>query len=98
VRGYAYDSLGVPLGDAIVGGRYLAVASAEYTRWVTNTLGVAAFIDVGDAFDEANSAELALGVGFGVRYRSPIGPLRADIAYGECTQSVRVHFSVGYSF
>ena len=98
VRGYAYESLGVPLGDAIVGGRYLTVASAEYTRWVTDTLGAAAFIDVGDAFDEPKSVDLAVGVGFGVRYRSPIGPLRADVAYGERTGSVRLHFSVGYSF
>ncbi|MGH8638569.1 MAG: autotransporter assembly complex protein TamA, partial [Burkholderiales bacterium] len=98
VRGYAFESLGVPLGDAIVGGRYLAVASAEYTRWVTDTLGAAVFVDIGDAFDKPKAIDLALGVGIGVRYKSPIGPVRADIAYGERTGNVRIHFSVGYSF
>lgn len=98
VRGYAFDSLGVPLGDAIAGGRYLAVASAEYTRWMSDSLGAAVFVDVGDAFDRPGAIDPALGVGIGVRYRSPIGPLRADIAYGERTGNIRIHFSVGYSF
>jgi translocation and assembly module TamA len=98
VRGYAFESLGVPLGDATVGGRYLTVASAEYTRWFTDTLGAAAFVDVGDAFDALNAIELAAGVGVGVRYRSPVGPVRADIAYGERSGSIRLHFSVGYTF
>jgi translocation and assembly module TamA len=98
VRGYAFQSLGVPLGDATVGGRYLAVASAEYTRWVTDTLGAAVFVDVGDAFDKLNAIDPAAGFGIGVRYRSPIGPVRADLAYGERTGNIRIHFSVGYSF
>src|SRR5690606_20121082 len=98
VRGYAFQALGVPLGDATVGGRYLVVASAEYTRWVTDTLGAAVFVDAGDAFDEPGAIDLALGLGVGVRYRSPIGPVRADLAYGERTGNVRIHFSVGYSF
>ena len=34
VRGYEYQSLGVDTGEAIVGGRYLGVGSAEYTRWI----------------------------------------------------------------
>ncbi len=98
VRGYAYESLGVPQGEAIVGGRYLAVASAEYTRWVTESLGAAVFVDAGDAFDQLNAFDPAVGVGVGVRYRSPIGPLRADVAYGERTKRVRLHFSVGFNF
>jgi translocation and assembly module TamA len=98
VRGYAFESLGVPLGDAVVGGRYLTVASAEYTHWVTETLGAAAFVDVGDAFDRPKKFDPALGIGIGVRYKSPIGPVRADLAYGERTGKVRLHFSVGYSF
>jgi translocation and assembly module TamA len=98
IRGYDYLSLGVPQGSAIVGGRYLALASIEYTRWVTDSLGAAVFVDGGDAFDQFNGFELAMGYGVGVRWRSPVGPLRADVAYGERAKSVRVHFSVGYSF
>ena len=98
LRGYAYESIGVPQGDAIVGGRYMAVASVEYTRWVTDSLGGAVFIDVGDAFDEPGAFDAAAGIGLGVRWRSPIGPFRADLAYGERTGKVRLHFSVGFTF
>jgi translocation and assembly module TamA len=98
IRGYAFESIGVPQGQATVGGRYLALASAEYTHWVTQTLGAAAFIDAGDAFDSFSAFDAAVGVGMGVRWRSPIGPFRADVAYGMRTDQVRFHFSVGYSF
>jgi translocation and assembly module TamA len=98
IRGYAYQSIGVPLGQATVGGRYLALASVEYTRWITETLGAAVFVDGGDAFDETDAFDLAVGFGGGVRWRSPVGPLRADVAYGERSQKVRLHFSVGFSF
>ena len=98
IRGYAYQSIGVPAGEATVGGRYLALASVEYTRWITETLGAAVFVDGGDAFDEADAVELAVGFGAGLRWRSPVGPLRADVAYGERSQKVRLHFSVGFSF
>jgi translocation and assembly module TamA len=98
LRGYAFESIGVRQGDAIVGGRYLALASVEYTRWVTETLGGAIFIDAGDAFDHRRDFDLAVGYGMGVRWRSPVGPLRADIAYGERDKNVRLHFSVGFNF
>ena len=40
----------------------------------------------------------AVGAGFGARFRTPIGPIRADLAYGEDTGAWRLHFSVGYTF
>lgn len=98
VRGYAFESLGVRQGDAIVGGRQLLVGSVEYTHWVTEQWGIAAFIDAGDAWDGENEVKAALGAGFGARFRTPIGPIRADLAYGERTGELRVHFSVGYTF
>jgi len=98
VRGYAYQSIGVPQGHAVVGGRYLAVGSVEATYWIAGDWGVAAFVDAGDAFDDRKAFDLALGYGLGVRWRSPIGPFRADIAYGERAESVRLHFSVGFNF
>ncbi len=98
VRGYAFESLGVAEGNAIVGGRYLAVASVEATHWVGANWGVAAFVDAGDAWDQANRFDPALGYGFGVRFRTPVGPIRADIAYGERVHKVRLHFSIGYTF
>lgn len=98
IRGYAYQSIGVPLGQATVGGRYLALASVEYTRWITDAFGGAVFVDGGDAFDDTDAFDLALGYGAGVRWRSPIGPFRADVAYGERSKKMRLHFSVGYTF
>jgi translocation and assembly module TamA len=98
IRGYAFESIGVPQGSAIVGGRYLALASVEYTRWVTDTLGGAVFVDAGDAVDEIGAFDAAVGYGIGVRWRSPVGPVRGDLAYGERTGKVRLHFSMGYSF
>jgi translocation and assembly module TamA len=98
VRGYAFESLGVQQDNAIVGGRYYAVTSAEVTRWITPLWGLAAFVDAGNATDTLDSFSLKLGYGVGVRVRTPIGPFRLDLAYGQATKQVRVHFSVGLSF
>jgi len=98
VRGYAFESLGVQQGDAVVGGRYYAVASVEFDHWITEAWGLAAFVDAGNATDSLSDFRIALGYGVGARLRTPIGPFRLDVAYGEETKSVRVHFSVGLSF
>ncbi len=98
VRGYAFESLGVQQDNAIVGGRYYAVTSAEVTRWITPVWGLATFVDAGNATDTLDSFSLKLGYGVGVRVRTPIGPFRLDLAYGQATKQVRVHFSVGLSF
>jgi translocation and assembly module TamA len=98
VRGYAFDSLGVAQGDAVVGGRYYAVGSVEVEHWVTQTLGLAAFVDAGNATDTPSHFKPALGYGVGGRLRTPIGPFRLDVAYGQDVHNVRIHFSVGLSF
>jgi translocation and assembly module TamA len=98
VRGYAYESLGVKQGSAVTGGRYLAVASVEYTRWVRENWGIAAFVDAGNASNTLSGLSPAVGTGVGARLRTPIGPVRADVAYGFQDNSVRLHFSVGFRF
>ncbi len=98
VRGYAFDSLGVAMGDAVVGGRYYGVASVEAVHWIKPSWGIAAFVDAGNATDSTSQTHLALGYGIGGRLRTPIGPFRLDLAYGQETSSVRVHFSVGLAF
>jgi translocation and assembly module TamA len=98
VRGYAFQSLGPRLGDATVGGRYYAIGSAEIVRWISDTWGVAAFVDAGNAADRVSDLAPVYGYGVGARLRTPIGPFRLDVAYGEQTQSVRMHLSVGLSF
>ena len=98
VRGYEYQSLGVRLGNAIVGGRYYALGSVEAIRWIDDTWGIAAFVDAGNAVDDLDDFDFAIGYGLGARLRTPIGPFRLDVAYGEKTKDWRLHFSVGLSF
>ncbi len=98
VRGYAFDSLGVHLGNAVVGGRYYAVASAEAIRWIGESWGLATFVDAGNATDSVSDFHVAIGYGVGVRVRTPLGPFRLDLAYGQDVHEVRLHFSVGLSF
>ena len=98
VRGYAFDSLGVTAGQATVPGRYFVAASVEATRWINATWGIATFVDAGNAFDNARDFRLDLGYGVGARVRTPIGPFRFDVAYGQESRQVRVHFSVGLAF
>jgi translocation and assembly module TamA len=98
VRGYAYQSLGVSEGSAVVGGRYMATASAELTHWLDEQWGVAAFVDAGNAVDSLSNVELAVGYGLGARWRSPAGPLAVDLAYGERTHEVHLHFALAIPF
>ncbi len=98
LRGYAFQSVGVADGSAVVGGRYLAVASAEYVHWLNGQWGTAVFVDAGNAVDALSALKPIYGYGVGARWKSPVGPLNLDIAYGEKTRQLRLHFSVGLSF
>lgn len=98
VRGYAYQSLGRRVGDAVEAVRFLATASVEADYFFTPAWGAALFVDAGDAADRIADLAPKLGYGVGARWRSPVGPLNLDVAYGEATRQVRVHFSLGVSF
>lgn len=98
IRGYAYQSLGVTEGTAVVGGRYLALGSVEYVHWLTPKWGTGVFIDGGNAADDPNMLIPVYGYGLGARWKSPVGPLNLDIAYGENVRATRIHFSLGFRF
>jgi translocation and assembly module TamA len=98
VRGYAYQDLGVKQGDAIVGGRYLLTGSAEYQYWFKPPWGAAVFVDAGNAADVWSDMRPKFGYGVGARYRSPVGPINVDVAYGQAVKQVRLHFSLGFTF
>lgn len=98
VRGYGFKSIGVREGNAIVGGRYLATGTAEYTHWLFKNWGGAAFVDVGSATDSLGGVPIFVGYGLGVRWRSPAGPLALDLARGHKTGSFRAHFSMAVLF
>lgn len=98
VRGYAYQGLGVAQGTATVGGRYLAVGSAEYQNWFLPQWGAAVFVDAGNAADTVAELTPKVGYGVGARWRSPVGPINLDLAYGQSDKKVRMHFSLGVTF
>lgn len=97
VRGYAFESLSPEnaAGDEI-GGSHLSVASIEVDRLVRGNLGLAAFYDYGGAGDRFGEG-LRSGVGIGLRYRSPVGMIRIDLAHplDDDDTSVRLHLSLG---
>ena len=98
VRGYAYNSIG-PTDDegVVIGGKNLLVGSLEYEHRVWDGWSLAAFVDSGDAFDGA-SPELKAGAGVGLRWRSPVGPVRIDLASGldrPPGDAFRFSFSIG---
>jgi len=82
VRGYGYQRLGPKnsSGDAI-GGKQKLVGSVEYDYLFREKWSVAAFVDTGNAFNQWNDFSLERGAGFGVRWYSPVGPLRVDLAW-----------------
>lgn len=101
VRGYAYRTLGPQRDGAVSSGRVLLTTSAELAHPVSQNLQNlwwAVFVDAGNAADTWHSYDPVLGYGLGIRYRSPVGPLRVDLAYGEEVRKFRIHLSVGIAF
>ncbi|HEX5355666.1 MAG TPA: BamA/TamA family outer membrane protein [Aquabacterium sp.] len=100
VRGYAYRSLGVLNEGVVVGGRSMSAGSLELAHPLSSkmpSLWGALFIDAGDAANRFGDLQPKVGYGAGIRWRSPVGPLRLDLAYGNEVQRWRMHFSVGIS-
>jgi translocation and assembly module TamA len=102
VRGYGYESLG-PTNDEgqVVGGRYLCALSAEAMYPVYGDDWFAAvFVDSGQAFDDLADLAFKTGAGLGIRWRSPIGLVRLDLAhpFDAASSSVRLHIGIGADF
>ena len=99
IRGWGYDALGPddPVTDETVGGRYLAVGSLELERRIKGDWSGAIFTDFGNAFDPEYVNKVAVGAGVGIRWRSPIGQVRVDVAYAinKDDPGARLHFVLG---
>lgn len=97
VRGFAYQSLGREDADGnVIGGEALLAASLEYEIRFLEKWGAAVFYDTGNAFRTFGDP-LEYGAGVGVRWRSPIGPIRADVAWAlsEEGRPLRFHLNIG---
>ena len=100
VRGFRYEGLGPEDGAGdVIGGRYLAVGGIEVDRRISGKWSGAMFVDAGNAFDPDRDydSETAYGIGLGVRWQSPVGPVRFDVASGrvEDQRHWRLHIVVG---
>jgi translocation and assembly module TamA len=97
-RGYAYQSLGVQEGNAVVGGRFLATGTVEYVHWLNERWGAAVFTDVGSAADSPREWEALKSYGVGARFKTPAGPFALDLAYAGRDHKFRLAFSVTIAF
>ncbi|MFJ2988546.1 autotransporter assembly complex family protein [Collimonas sp. NPDC087041] len=98
IRGYSYDSIGNTQNGTVYPTKYLVTGSAEYQHWVTQQWGGALFYDIGTATDSWVDKEVKVGTGAGLRYRSPVGTVNLDLAYGIQARQFRPHISLGIAF
>jgi len=98
VRGYTFQSIGNDVAGSILPTKYLVTGSAEYQHWFSHDWGGATFFDVGTATDTWGEKVFDPGAGIGARWRSPVGPVNLDLAYGFRTRSVRPYLTLGIAF
>ena len=114
VRGFQFDRLGRPdtfdRDGTPIGGHAEIVLNSELRMAVWGDLGVAAFLDLGNVFSQVsdlNVAHLRGAAGFGIRFKSPVGPLRVDLGFKLGTlqsfgtfseRRLALHISIGQAF
>lgn len=97
VRGYAYQSLGpIDSNGEVIGGRHLLVGSVEYDHPLAGNWDAAIFWDKGNAMDNLDTP-LERGAGVGLRWKSPVGPIRFDVAWAlsKPDRPWRLHINFG---
>lgn len=100
LRGYEYETVSPENADGEkLGGRHLLVGSLEYQRRLTGQWWGATFLDAGNAFNDWWPSEIKKSAGLGVRWISPVGPVRLDIAHPfDHEDAWRLHFGIGPEF
>ena len=97
IRGYAWREVGPRiLDDYAVGAKNVVTASVEYEHYLNGgPWGAAVFVDTGSAFD--SKPDLHTGIGIGARWRSPVGPVRIDVAHGlnDPDSSFQIYLNIG---
>lgn len=105
VRGYSYDTLG-PKGedDNPTGGNVFALSNLEFRFSVGKGFGLVTFVDAGEVWKtvEEVRSKLKYTAGAGLRYKTPVGPIRLDYGHKlnrEAEESSgEIHFSIGHAF
>lgn len=114
VRGFALDQLGttetIGPGGFAKGGNALAIFNAELRLPIRGGLGLVGFFDTGNVFERTSAIDLGAlrsSLGFGIRYKSPVGPIRVDLGIkanrrdvvpGVREDATAVHISLGQAF
>lgn len=104
IRGYRYQSIGARTeGGDLIGGRYMVTGSMAWIRPITiagnrSDWEQSYFIDVGTVTDTMSDTKIYTGIGTGVLWRSPVGPLQIDAAYGVQAHQLRLHLRLGFNF
>jgi outer membrane protein insertion porin family len=113
IRGFALDTVGVPETISALGfpkgGNAVLILNGELRLPVWRDIGAAVFVDGGNVFERVTDfdfTELRGSSGFGIRYRSPIGPIRVDLGFkmdrrevgGRLEPRRVIHFSIGQAF
>lgn len=104
VRGYALHEIGVTLADgSITAGRYLTTGSIEWQQPIRikgqlSDWESTVFVDAGAVANQPSELRTKVGVGVGARWKSPVGPLQIDLAYGVDVQRFRLHMNLGFTF
>lgn len=99
VRGYDYKALGpTDIEGNVIGGANKLVGSLEFDARVFNNWSAAVFVDSGNAFNSFSDMSLKTSVGAGIRWYSPLGPVRLDVGVPlerDAPDSYRIHISLG---
>ena len=112
MRGFALDQLGTAStikNGVAIGGNALIIVNAELRTPVRGGFGIVGFFDAGNVFartTDINLGELRSAAGFGLRYKSPIGPIRVDLGFklrrhtidGRREDLTAFHISLGQAF
>ncbi|RKF18149.1 outer membrane protein assembly factor [Alginatibacterium sediminis] len=97
IRGYGHKTIS-PLDESgqLLGASYLATSTIEYNYQFLDKWRAAIFVDAGTATNDFTDP-ISIGTGVGVRWITPVGPLRLDFAYGHQNPDSpwQIHFSIG---